>query len=185
MLNKLSEKEKGYIIGLFIGDGYSNYHKNSRHYRVNFYLNSKKDKDVINKITYTLEKIGLNVYFYKDKRSNTGIVRVSSKNFMNTMENEVNNIDSLGDTSEEFKIGLLSGFIDAEGYVNNGEIQLTQKDKNTLLLFKKIADEFDISRKFWSAKNYKGSGSIWRFRVSTKFKYLPHNSCKVRRQYST
>ena len=61
-MNRLNEYEIGYITGLFIGDGYL-YHDRWRHYKVEFYLNYKKDKDVANFIVYLLKKVGLNPYF--------------------------------------------------------------------------------------------------------------------------
>ena len=36
-LDNISKAEKGYLIGLFIGDGYL-YHDRWRHYKINFYL---------------------------------------------------------------------------------------------------------------------------------------------------
>ncbi len=37
-LKKLSKNEIGYIIGMFVGDGYSYHDKKYRHYSVEFYL---------------------------------------------------------------------------------------------------------------------------------------------------
>jgi hypothetical protein len=42
----LSEKEKGYLVGLYLGDGYAVYSKKSRHYDAEFCLNSVKDCDM-------------------------------------------------------------------------------------------------------------------------------------------
>ena len=82
-------------------------------------------------------------------------------------------------------LGLLSGFIDAEGYVKNGEILLTQKDKKIIMKFVKIAELLGVPiRKIWSEKNYRTNNFIWRARISTEFKHLKHNSYKVRLAYS-
>jgi len=56
-LGKINEKEKGYLFGLFFGDGYKYYHKKSRHYQVEFYLNSIKDKQIIDYLVFLLKKL--------------------------------------------------------------------------------------------------------------------------------
>ena len=84
-LNKISEKEKGYLFGLFFGDGYKIYDKKSRHYQVDFYLNSKNDIFIINKLSELLLKIGLRINFYQDKRYNCKRIRVYSKEFFNVL----------------------------------------------------------------------------------------------------
>ena len=38
----ISNKEVGYMVGLLAGDGYLIYDKKSRHYHVEFYLNSER-----------------------------------------------------------------------------------------------------------------------------------------------
>ena len=63
-IKKLSKKEWGYLFGLFEGDGYKLYDKKSRHYHVEFYLNSKNDKDIINFLVILLKKIELNPHLY-------------------------------------------------------------------------------------------------------------------------
>ena len=40
----LSEKENGYLFGLFEGDGYKFHDKKGRRYMIDFYLNSVRDK---------------------------------------------------------------------------------------------------------------------------------------------
>lgn len=66
------------------GDGYVFYDKKSRHYQIEFYLNSESDKEIITFIDNLFKKIGLNTYIYKDKRFNCVRVRAYSKNFMNS-----------------------------------------------------------------------------------------------------
>jgi hypothetical protein len=180
-LERISEKDIGYLIGLYIGDGYSNYNKKDRHYTVEFYLNSLKDIDIQQNLIVLLKKISLNPYIYKDKRYNVNRIRVRSKKFMNFIKKRSKIFNSL---SDEYKIGLISGFIDAEGWVTKGEIMVTQKDKEVLTKFKEICESFDIFRKMWPSYNIKSKGPVWRLRISTKFKYLPHNSYKVKRIYS-
>ena len=184
----VSKKDIGYLIGFFIGDGYSNYNKKNRHYNVEFYFNSIRDKGPIVKIKQILFDMDIHFSSRKDKRFNCLKIRVSSKEFMNFVETEKRRIVEMryvGSINEDYGIGVISGFIDSEGYVNNGEILLTQKDKRTLLAIKSLCDHLSIeTRKFFSNKNYRGSGVIWRMRISTKLKYKAHNSYKIQRAYS-
>ena len=50
MKQNISKKEWGYLVGLYYGDGYINYHKKSRHYTIEFFLNSKNFKIICYKI---------------------------------------------------------------------------------------------------------------------------------------
>ncbi len=180
---KLSKKELGYIVGFYIGDGYS-YHGKDRCYIVEFYFNSIRDIKMFEYIKSLLEKIGLNPFLIKDKRFNSIRVKVSSKNFWKKIGNEIKSIKE-NTNNEDCLIGFISGFIDAEGYVNNGEIQLAQKEKETLIMVKDFCKLLKIpTRKFWSVDNYKSKNKLWRLRISTDFKNIEHNSIKVWRKYS-
>jgi len=58
-LEKLSQKELGYLIGLFDGDGHlDNYY---RHYDVEFHLNSLKDQDIMCQLLIILKKIEVGI----------------------------------------------------------------------------------------------------------------------------
>lgn len=179
----ITDKQLGYIVGLFIGDGYSNYNSKDRHYKIEFYLNSLSDKTILDYLCKLLHKLSLKYFISKDKRYNVMRVKINSKEFMNLLlkyEKELMKINPFSN----YAMGLLSGFIDAEGYVKHGEILLTQRDKKTILVFKRISDSLELTRKFWSAKNPKSVHKIWRMRISTRFKYLPHNSIKLAGAYS-
>ena len=65
--NILTDKELGYIIGMANGDGYLYYEPNFRHYTVEFFLNSERDKDVQKFLMKLLIKLNLVVNVYKDK----------------------------------------------------------------------------------------------------------------------
>jgi len=186
-MENISQQELGYIVGIFVGDGYAHYDKCNRHYNVDFYLNSIKDGQIIERLFCILAKSGLNVTKRKDKRYNSVRVRVSSKAFMKFMEAKESEFfdEAAGQNLRgDYKIGAVSGFIDAEGFVGNGEIQLTQQKRETLLIIKRFCGDLGIlTRKLWSAKNYRTTNLIWRLRISTKFKYAPHNSYKVQRVY--
>lgn len=182
-LENLSQKETGYLVGVFIGDGYANYNKKDRHYHVEFHFNSIRDALAIRYVSNLLKTVGLRCFLHKDKRYNAIRVRVNSRDLMYFIQKET---DKLTNTTlnKEYSLGLISGFIDAEGYAGNGEILLTQKDKETLELFKKVCESLSVpTKKFWFSDNYKSKTGVWRLRISTKFKNLHHNSLKVKEIY--
>jgi len=178
-LEGLHDKEIGYLTGLFIGDGYANYNKNDRHYRVDFYLDTKKDQEIIRCVRDLIGKTGLSTYIVKCRGSTR--VSCNSKKFMefiarqeeDTLRGEIKNND--------YALGVISGFIDADGYVNNGDIVLVQKDKRVLDRLKQVSEgRFKVKTRMWRRiTRFKGIFPIWNLRLSMDFRHLPHNSCKV------
>ena len=72
---------------------------------------------------------------------------------MQFIQNKITEFKNMKRTSNLYKLGLISGFIDADGYVKHGEILLTQKNKNIIFNFIKICKTLDIPiRKVWSEK---------------------------------
>ena len=182
-MKELTKKELGYLIGVYIGDGYLYYHKKSRHYKVEFFLNSVKDLDIKEYLESLLSKFDVNIFIMKDKRSNVLKVYTNSKHLFNFINDEMKLIDRRK-RNKDYCIGLISGFIDAEGYLRRGTISVCQKEKWILTLIGKILERFKLHHWFYKTKSYGKYGSIWRLFISTKFKYLPHNSLKVNRVYS-
>lgn len=182
-MSKLSQKEIGYLVGCFIGDGYADYNKKDRHYHVEFHFNSIRDLPAIRYVSGLLKIVGLKCFLHKDKRYNATRVRVNSRNLMYFIQKETDRLTN-AKLNKEYSLGLISGFIDAEGYVGNGEILITQKDKETLELFKKVCESLSVpTKKFWFSDNYKSKTGVWRLRLSTRFKKLHHNSLKVKEIY--
>lgn len=178
----LTKKEFGYLLGMFLGDGYAHHHKKSRHYTVSFYLNTNKDSDIIAYVNRLLTKLDFNVLRFDNKRDNCTRVYIHSKDFMYFIKNQIEQLRKVLST-KDLRLGFLSGFIDAEGWVRKGDIVLTQKDKKVLEFAKELSKEFNAEGKLWKNKNYITGNDIWRLRVSTRFKYSPHNSLKVYRIY--
>jgi len=176
--DNLSEKEKGYLFGIFEGDGYKLYDKKSRHYSVEFYLNSLKDREIISFIVKLLIKIGLNPNIYQDKRYNCKRIRVYSKDSFNLINKNV----ELSNKTKDFKIGSISGLIDSEGYVNKIKsfIMVINTNKNLLdksrLFLEKIGIGCTISKRKPSKKDRLYSYQMY---ISVKFKSLLHLSIKA------
>jgi hypothetical protein len=177
-LKNFGEGEIGYIFGLFEGDGYKIYQKKSRHYNVEFYLNSKRDKEIIKRIVLLLKRLNLNPSEYQDKRFNCKRIRVYSKALFNII---FKNID-LDKKSSEFNLGFVSGLIDSEGYVNrkNYTIEIVNTNKNILNQCANFLDSINIkshtSKRKRSIKDKKDS---YRMYISVSFKRLKHLSVKV------
>ncbi len=181
---KLSEKEQGYVLGLFIGDGYSNFNKKDRHYTVSFFLNSLRDGDIQERIVGIIDKFSLVSKVSKDPRYNVNKIRVYSKEFFYLLRTQENKLltKPLTTFKKEFLLGVISGFIDAEGYVGHGMITITQKDFTIMSVMKQICELLKIVCRVRTTVNKYGEW-ILRGDIATSFKYLPHYSKKVERKY--
>ncbi len=174
----LSEKEKGYLFGLFEGDGYKYHDKKSRHYHIEFYLNSVKDKLIIEFIDRLLRKIGLNPYLYKDKRYNCMKIRVYSKNLFKRIKKNI----SIETRNQDFNLGYISGLIDSEGYVNNKKfyILVINTNRDILKKSKNFLESINISSIISKRKtSSKDKLDSYRMYISVKFKKLNHLSIKA------
>ncbi len=180
-MDSLTEKEKGYLFGLFLGDGYAYHDKKQRHYSIEFFLNSEKDIDVVNFLRGLLLKIGTKPSFRKDKRYNSIRVRVRSKRLYEAL---IAQKKSLVDSSKEFKIGFISGFIDAEGHVNPAKrmIMLINTSKKVMCLIKKYLEDLGMRVVLKKRKKSKRDRlPSYRLYVPVNFINTESNSVKVQR----
>ena len=179
-MKRISDIEFGYLVGLYLGDGYINYNKKDRHYRIDFSLNSERDIDIIKRLLLILRKSSFNPFIVKDKRCSALSVRINSKLLFGTLIKEKQKFRRRKFVNNNYMLGLLSGLIDSEGYVGNGEIVITQKDKTLLDTVKYICNKLNIK---WTKMWYYTfiDHKIWRLRISTSFKRIPNFSCKVAR----
>lgn len=179
-INHLNDEERGYLIGMFIGDGYL-YRDRWGHYKVNFFLNPIKDKDIADFTLALLKKIDLSPYTMIHHRCL--IIRLNSKTFYEYLQEQLDNI--IKEKNNKFMIGFISGFIDSDGYVARGDIVISNSRKNLLQNSQFFCRQLGLYSKLWKQRNsYNGNlFTIWRLRISTKFKYLKHYSQKIRRIY--
>jgi len=126
-INLLTEFEKGYIIGFFLGDGCFNFGRKSPRYIVRFYLDARRDRDISTYLCHVFQKGRKRVSVFN--REANIILRVSSKelvdfiqkyveykrNLDNQLEKELNKCKEM---PEEFQYGILSGVIDSDGHVH-------------------------------------------------------------------
>lgn len=178
IMNGITEREKGYLFGLFEGDGYKIYHAKSRHYHVEFYLNSSSDQKIISYLVMLLKKLNLNPNIYQDKRYNCKRIRVYSKKLFGILNKNI----KLKDKSKEFNMGFVSGLIDSEGYVHNKKSYIMVVNTNKRILeecknfLKTININSSISKRKPSEKEKLDS---YRMYISISFKRLNHLSVKV------
>ena len=179
-INALNCKEKAYLLGIILGDGYL-YHDRWRHYKVNIYLNPKKDRDIAKIVIQLLNKIDIRPY--EMHHHGCLIIRFNSKSFYQYIEKEISKISK--NKNSDFYLGFISGLIDSDGYVCKGDIVISNINKELIDMVRDFCCELDIKSKIWEQKNScKGKTfDIWRVRISTRFKYEKHYSQKVIRVY--
>jgi len=148
---------------------------------VEFYLNPKKDEDIAYFILVLLRKIKLFpcIMFHHGCL----IIRVNSKIFYHFLKEKYDTISR--EQNEEFMIGFISGLIDSDGYVEKGDIVISNSEKTILELVQSFCRNAKIHSKLWNQKVVcKGKESIiWRLRVGTRFKYKQQYSRKILRIY--
>ena len=178
-ISNLNVGEKGYLIGIFVGDGYLHYDR-GRHYRVNFYFNPKKDKDIIVYIIKLLETVGLTPYTMI--HHGCMVIRVNSKRFYEYMKRFQYPHQR---KNKDFMVGFISGLIDSDGYVKKGDIVISNKNKQLLRIVQLFCKQIDIKTTLWNQRSHcKGKTFIiWRLRIGTRFKYKQQYSRKILRIY--
>jgi len=175
----LDDKELGYLFGFYEGDGYSVYDKNSRHYKVELFFNSIKDRDVQSKVMTMIKKTGLNASIIQDKRCNCSKIQIKSKEFKGFIEDRKNL-----PLTNEAKIGFISGVIDAEGWVvpKKSTIGIVNTDRELISLCKNFLDDLGIKCSVKERAMYERDRlPSYRILLSSQFNRLNHLSQKIRR----
>lgn len=170
------------MVGLFIGDGYSLYESN-RHYRVEFCLNGEADIEIIKYLKELLDRLTINYCKVLDKRSKgIRIVISSSKIMYEYLRQKVKDFHNGSTFNRDFRLGLISGFIDAEGYVGRKkkQISVSQKDGDILNQINEYIALENIKTLPMKEFNNRPGLKIWRMYITVKFKTLPHISQKVK-----
>ena len=120
-LNLLDDSEKGYIIGLFLGDGSFNRGRKTPRYVVRFALNAKRDQDIADRLIriFQIAKKRASVF----PRESTLIVKVCSKELVRYIQTSVYYRASGNKKEKKFRLdrgwssafqyGILAGIIDS------------------------------------------------------------------------
>ncbi len=115
MLKQLEPQFRGYIKGVFFGDGYKYYFRRDRKYTVEFHLDSERNKQFIASVFSLLRECGYIINKRKDKRSNCIRLRVARKSLFYTLTKNVSELN----LPESECLGFVSGLLDADGHVNH------------------------------------------------------------------
>ena len=130
-IRTLTEKEQGYLVGMFVGDGYINrwFDKNENRQRfvVKFVLGKQRDQDIADYLQFIFNKAGKRTTRLSEKTKL--IIKVSSKSFVEYLAKYVRNLGQVRGQSRRkmlvdienwsyhFKLGFISGMIDSDGYI--------------------------------------------------------------------
>lgn len=125
-LSLLDDSEKGYIIGLFLGDGSFNRGRKTPRYVVRFALDAKRDQDVASRLVHVLQKSKKRSSVFP--RGSTLIVKVCSKELVKYLQTSVYYAANGNEKEKKFRLdrdrsgafqcGILAGIIDSDGHVH-------------------------------------------------------------------
>jgi DNA-binding transcriptional regulator WhiA len=107
-LDLLDDSEKGYIIGLFLGDGSFNRGRKTPRYVVRFALDAKRDQDVARRLVQIFQKARKTASVFR--RDNTLIVKVCSKELVKYIQTYVYYTTSGNKKEPRLERGLSSVF---------------------------------------------------------------------------
>jgi hypothetical protein len=122
-LTLLDDSEKGYIIGLFLGDGSFNRGRKTPRYVVRFALDARRDQDVASKLVQILQKARKRASVFR--RESTLLVKVCSKELVRYIQTSAYyrasgdkrfRLDR--DWSSAFQYGVVAGIVDSDGHVH-------------------------------------------------------------------
>ncbi len=145
--SKISEREKGWIVGLVLGDG-NMYIRKSGCREVYVYLNAKKDIDILERYSRLLGRTNLRyrIVDYSKKRNYNKIkVEVSHKGYYNWLKGVIKKLGNSSDFSKEFLIGVVEGLIDSDGNVyENGRIRISTTSEEIKEILVDILEKLDV-----------------------------------------
>ena len=123
-LQTISERQWGYLIGFYIGDGNIFTKRNDGIYRLRFFL-GRGDARARKRLETILKKLALRVRRYRDK-DNTEVIEVHSKELVKSVSETCNkNGLKIKVRSIRFLRGFLEGLIDSDGYVQRNYAEIT------------------------------------------------------------
>lgn len=123
----INEHEKGYIVGLFLGDGSLNRGRKEPRFFVRFSLDLKRDCDIASELTQIVKKAGKKLSIFPSK--STLIVKICSKEFVKFLQEFIVYEKGSDRKSQkilllrenwprDFQYGVLAGIIDSDGHVH-------------------------------------------------------------------
>jgi len=126
-LATLSEKERGYLVGMFVGDGTHIIKMDKGTYLTKFSLDKTRDNDIEEYMQVLFAKASKRMGRLVERNSIT--LKIFSKEFIEFLSKYVRRIERNGTRRKRkmlvnhekwscaFKLGFISGLIDSDGYV--------------------------------------------------------------------
>jgi len=128
-LDALDERERGYVVGFFVGDGSRFSRMKSGHYGVKFAFDAKRDVEIASFLCAIFAKAGKQTRPYQEET--WLIMKVYSQKLLAFLSRFVDYVEiegrkrkmlvGLNDWSYEFRLGFLSGLIDSDGHVHRNK----------------------------------------------------------------
>lgn len=127
-LTNIILRERGYLLGFYVGDGNIFVKIKTGAYRIKFFLN-RNELAIEEKLRLILVKAGIRIKVYNWKH-NTKVIEIHSKDFVSYIQQKVtkNGIITLK-KSPPFLIGYIEGLIDSDGYVQRKYAEITTSRK--------------------------------------------------------
>ncbi|RLE59628.1 MAG: hypothetical protein DRJ35_05335 [Thermoprotei archaeon] len=164
-INTLTEREKGYIFGFYVGDGNIFIKQTTGVYRIRFYL-GKNEKEVQEHLKKILLKLFNKLHVYVD-RETTICIEIHSKEFINHITTKVSKdgIKHLNKSSKDFLIGFIEGLIDSDGYVKRNYVEITTVNPKLKQQVMKILQMFKVKVNLRSYKYLTKNGEKIGYRI--------------------
>lgn len=151
-LSRISEKEKGYVVGFYVGDGNIFVSKTNGIYRLRYFL-WYKEIQTQRKLQKILRKLTLAPRLYRDK-DNMVVIELHSKEFVSYILSVCNKNGLKKQNSNDFLRGFIEGLIDSDGHVQRNYTEITtssSKLKNNIV---EVLNKIGISS---NIRNYHSS----------------------------
>lgn len=124
-----NERELGYIVGFFAGDGSRIAEKRSGHYGAKFCFDAKRDVEIASFLRGLFEKSGKYAALYQE--NTCLLMKIYSKKLLNFLYGFVRYAKYEGRTckilvgiaswSRDFMLGFIGGLIDADGHIHKNK----------------------------------------------------------------
>lgn len=122
----IGDYETGRIVGYFLAEGWK------RDNEVYFSINIKRE-DVVNNIVKFFNRLGSRTSVDRNEETSSFIVHVYGRTAVGLVNMYVDGVDALSkriqcsvwDTSDDFRRGVLEGYVDTDGSIENGNIAHT------------------------------------------------------------
>lgn len=166
--NSLPEKEQGYLVGIFLGDGNIFLSNSRRIYRVRFFFSSERDREILERMVNILKQIFVQhkIRIYRDKKGEI-ILEVHSKTLTQKLLEitEDKTLKSI-DLPTEFLKGVLEGMIDSDGYVTWRRAQIVTANEKLRDQLSLILSKLDINFKIYKSISHWSGNIMWRLYFS-------------------